>query len=122
MSKDGGLNISSNKSEHVLASAHLGSDSSCGDVGGAVLVMVVVVVHMSTSPPVILFVVLFLALGAALHGMRVRVRVDQQRGGGGQLLEGSVRGFYPDCGFAQQVNGVGQSGQDELKTLLEETT
>ena len=92
-----------------------------------VMVVVVVVVRMSNSPPVLLLllVLLFLALGAALHGVHVGVcvdvRVGQQRGRGGQLLQGGMCGFNPDRGFTQQVNGVGQSGQDELKTLLEET-
>lgn len=102
---------------------HLGSDRICGDVRGAVLVMVVVV-RVSASPPVLLLVLLFLALGAALHGVRVRVRVAvcvaQRRGGGGQLLQGGVRGFHPNCCLAQQVDGVRQSGQDELETLLQD--
>ncbi len=89
------------------------------------MLVMVVVVRMLTSPPVFLLVLLFLTLGAALHGvhvgMCVGVRVGQQRGRGGQLLQGGVCGFNPDCGFAQQVDGVGQSGQDELKTLLEKT-
>lgn len=107
--------------------AYLGSDGSRGDVRGAVLVLVlvvvvVVVVRMSASPPVVLVVVLFLALGAALHGVRagvrVGVRVAQRRRGGGQLLQGGVRGLHPNRGLAQQVDGVRQSGKDELKALL----
>lgn len=87
-----------------------------------VVVMMVVVVRVPTSPPVLLFVILLLTLGPALHGVRVGVcvgvRVGLQRGGGGQLLQGGVRGFHPDRGLAQQVDGVRQSGQNELKTLL----
>lgn len=93
-----------------------------------VVVVVVVVVHVWTPPPlvlllvVVLLIVLVLALGATLHGVHVDVcvdvRVGQQRGRGGQLLQGGVSGLYPDGGLAQQVDGVGQSGQDELKTLL----
>lgn len=87
-----------------------------------VVVMMVVVVRVPTSPPVLLFVILLLTLGPALHGVCVGVcvgvRVGLQRGGGGQLLQGGVRGFHPDHGLAQQVNGVRQSGQNELKTLL----
>lgn len=90
------------------------------------MLMVVVVVRMPTSPPVILVVLLLLALGAAFHGVCVAVcvavRVGQQRGRGGQLLQGRVRGFYPHRGFTQQVDGVGQSRQNELKTLLEKAT
>jgi len=103
-------------------------------MGGAMLVVVVVmvVVHMWTPPPVLLLLLLLLlvvlvvllALGAALHGMHVDVRVDmrvgQQGGRGGQLRQGGVSGVHPDDGLAQQVNGMGQSGQDELKTLLRE--
>lgn len=102
---------------------YLGSDGGRGDVGGAVLVMVVVV-RVPTSPPVVLVVVLhLLALGAALHGVRVGVRVGVSVGhGGGQLLQGGVRGLNADRGLAQQVDGVGQRGQDELKTLLQRTT
>lgn len=102
---------------------YLGSNGGCGDVGGAVLVMVVVV-RVPTSPPVVLVVVLhLLALGAALHGVRVGVRVGVSVGhGGGQLLQGGVRGLNTNCGLAQQVDGVGQRGQDELKTLLQRTT
>lgn len=108
--------------EATPSGGYLGSDGSRGDVRGAMLVMVVVVVRMAASPPVVLFVLLFLALGAALHGVRVgvrvAVRVAQRRGGGGQLLQGGVRGFHPNCCFAQQVDGVRQGGQNELKTLL----
>lgn len=86
-----------------MSTGYLGSDGSCGDVGGAVLVMVVVV-HVSTSPAVLFLVLLFLALGPALHGVhvavRVAVRVGQQRGRGGQLLQGGVCGFNPDRGLA----------------------
>lgn len=100
---------------------YLGSDRRCGDVRGAVLVMVVVV-RVSASPPVVLLVLLFLALGATFHGVcvgvRVAVRVAQRWGGGGQLLQGGVRGFHPNCCLAQQVDGVRQSGQNELETLL----
>lgn len=100
---------------------YLGGDRRCGDVRGAVLVMVVVV-RVSVSPPVVLLVLFFLALGAAFHGVcvgvRVAVCVAQRRGGGGQLLQGGVRGFHPDCCLAQQVDGVRQSGQNELETLL----
>lgn len=80
------------------------------------LVVVVVVVVVARSPPVLLLLVLFLTLRAALHG--VRVGVGQQRGG--HLLQGGVRGFDLDAGFAQQVDGVRQSGEDELETLLQE--
>lgn len=90
------------------------------------MLVMVVVVRMSTSPPVLLLVLLFLALGTTLHGVRVGVcvgvRVGQQRGRGGQLFQCSVCGFNPNCGFTQQVNGVGQSGQNELKTLLQKVT
>lgn len=110
--------------ETIPSRGYLGSDGSRGDVRGAMLVMVVVVVvvRMSASPPVLLFILLFFALGAALHGVRVgvrvAVRVAQRRGGGGQLLQGGVSGFHPNCCFAQQVDGVRQRGQNELKTLL----
>lgn len=91
-----------------------------------VVVMMVVVVRVPTSPPVLLFVILLLTLGPALHGVCVGVcvgvRVGLQRGGGGQLLQGGVRGFHPDRGLAQQVDGVRQSGQNELKTLLKKST
>ncbi len=89
------------------------------------MLVMVVVVRMSTSPPVLLLVLLVLALRATLHGVRVGVcvgvRVGQQRGRGGQLFQGGVCGFNANCGFTQQVDGVGQSRQDELKTLLEKT-
>lgn len=84
----------------------------------------VVVVRVSDSPPVILIVLLFLALRAALHGVcvgvRVAMRVAQRRGGGGQLLQGGVRGFHPNCCLTQQINRVRQSGQNELETLLQD--
>ena len=103
----------------------LGSNSSCGDVGGAMLGMVVVV-HMVTSPNVLLFIFLFLTLGATLHGVHVvvsvGVRVGQQRGRGRQLLQSGMCVFNSDRCLPQQVNGMGQSGQDELKTLLEQKT
>lgn len=87
-----------------------------------VVVMMVVVVRVPSSPPVLLFVVILLTLGPTLHcvcvGVCVGVRVGLQRGGGGQLLQGGVRGFHPDRRLAQQVDGVRQSGQNELKTLL----
>lgn len=90
------------------------------------MLVMVVVVHMSTSPSLLFLVLLFLTLGAPLHGVHVSVcvgvRVGHQRGRGGQLLQGGMCGFDPDCGITQQVDGVGQSGQDELKTLLEKTT
>lgn len=105
---------------------YLGCDGGRRDVGGAVLVVVVVVVvHVSApSPPVLLLLlILLLTLGATLHGVRVAervgVRVGQQGGRGWQLLQGGVRGFDSDHGLPQQVDGVGQSGQDELETLLE---
>lgn len=105
----------------ALSRRYLGSDRRSGDVRGAVLVMVVVV-RVSASPPVVLLVLLFLALGATFHGVcvgvRVAVCVAQQRGGGGKLLQGGVRGFHPNCCLAQQVDGVRQSGQNELETLL----
>lgn len=105
----------------ALSRRYLGSYRRCGDVRGAVLVMVVVV-RVSASPPVVLLVLLFLALGATFHGVcvgvRVAVRVAQRRGGGGQLLQGGVRGFHPNCCLAQQVDGMRQSGQNELETLL----
>lgn len=84
----------------------------------------VVVVRVPTSPPVVLVVLVhLLALGAALHGVRVGVRIGMSVGhGGGQLLQGGVRGLNADRGLAQQVDGVGQRGQDELKTLLQRTT
>lgn len=109
---------------YALLVCYLCSNSSCGDVGGAMLVMVMmVVVCMSTSPPVFLLIVLLLALSAALHsvwvGMRVGVCVGQQRRRRRQLLECGVYGFNPDHGLAQQVDGMGQSRKDELKTLLE---
>lgn len=89
------------------------------------MLVMVVVVCVSTSPPVLLLILLFLTLGAALHGVRVIVCVDmcvsKQRGRGGQLFQRSMCGFNPDCGFTQQIDGMGQSGQNELKTLLEKT-
>lgn len=88
------------------------------------MLVMVVVVRVPTSSPVVLIIVLhLLALGAALHGVRVAVRVGMSVGhGGGQLLQGGVCGLNTDRGLAQQVDGVGQRGQDELKTLLQRTT
>lgn len=94
------------------------------------MLVMVVVVCMSTSPPVFLLILLFLTLGATLHGVHVTVCVGmcvgmcvgQQRRRGGQLFQSCMCGFHPDCGFAQQVNSMGQSRQDELKTLLKKTT
>lgn len=90
------------------------------------MLVMVVVVCMSTSPPVFLLILLFLTLGATLHGVHVTVCVAmcvrQQRRRGGQLFQSCMCGFHPDCGLAQQVNSMGQSRQDELKTLLKKTT
>lgn len=98
---------------NVSANGYLSSDGGRGDVGGAVLVVVVVVV-VPPPPPVLLLLVLFLALGATLHGVHVGVgvgvHVGQQRGRRGELLQGGVRGLDLDGGLAQQVDGVRQSG------------
>lgn len=112
-------------SRHIVG--YLGGDSSRGDVGGAMLVvMVVVVVVVPPPPPVLLLLlVIILALGATLHsvcvGVGVGVHVGQQRGWRGQLLQGGVRRLDPDRGLTQQVDGVWQSRQNELETLLQET-
>ena len=115
---------SSSSTDVCPVRCYLGSDGGCGDVGGAVLevVVVVVVVHVPPSPHVLLLVLLLvLALGAALHGVHVgvEVHVGQQRGGGGQLLQGGVRVLHLDDGLTQQVDGMRQSRQDELETLLQ---
>lgn len=91
------------------------------------MLVMVVIVHVSASPPVLLLLlVLVLALGATLHGvcvsMGVGVSVGHQGGRGGQLLQGGMRGFDPDVGLTQKVHGVGQSGQNELETLLQTTS
>lgn len=88
------------------------------------MLVMVVVVGVPTSPPVVLVLVVhLLALGAALHGVHVGVRVGVHVGhGGGQLLQGGVRGLHAHHGLAQQVDGVRQRGQDELETLLRRTT
>lgn len=101
---------------------YLGGDSSRGDVGGAMMVVVMVVV-VPPPRPVLLLLVLFLALGATLHSVHVGVgvHVGQQRGWRGQLFQGGVRRLNPDSGLTQQVDGVRQSRQNELETLLQET-
>lgn len=89
------------------------------------MMVVVVVVVVPPPPPVLLLLVLFLALGATLHsvhvGVGVGVHVGQQRGRRGQLFQGGVRRLDPDSGLTQQVDGVRQSRQNELETLLQET-
>lgn len=90
------------------------------------MLVMVVVVRMAASPPVLLFLLFFLTLGAALHGVRVGVSVAvcvaHERGRGGQLLQSGMCGLHPDCGLTQQVDGVRQGRQDELKTLLSKQT
>lgn len=96
--------------------AYLGSDGGGCDVrGGTVL--------RGGHAAVLLLLLLFLAL----HTLILRLSVGAAAGGRGQ--RGRRRGqvlqlighlLHFDHSFSQKIDGVRESGQDELKTFLQE--